>query len=134
MAEDSSRLGQIELFGGGEKTRARRPRLTRSKREALRLLAEKRKTLLREARRIAYQIGEREEGITTQDLLAEMIRRSLLSEDDLSTDQRFIGAIFSRKDFREDFEPIGFRIQANPRRNCHSAARRVWRLKDRGKA
>lgn len=100
---------------------------TRSKEEAYKLLKERRADLLARARQIAFELGRRPEGVTTQEVLAAMSKRGVFTKEDEELDRRFIGALFSNKIFAGLFETIGYRTQANPGRNCHAAPRRIWK-------
>jgi hypothetical protein len=98
-----------------------------SKEEAHEILKERRARLLAMARGLAYELGQRDRGVTTQEILVEMERRDMMDDEDRALDQRWIGALWGTNDMRADFERVGYRIQKNEARNCHAAPRPVWR-------
>ncbi len=109
------------------------PRLfpTQSKEEAHELLRKRRQRLLAAARDLAYELANRRQGVTTQEILATMDARGIMDEEDRRLDQRWIGALWARNAMKEDFDLIDHRVQENKGRNCHAAPRAVWRLKCR---
>jgi hypothetical protein len=101
---------------------------TKSKEEALDLLAHARADLLVKARKFALQLAQSRGEICALEVRIAMEKRGLLTSGEMALDGRWIGVLFSD---RRTWEGTGRHVQMGYRkRNVHVAARKLWRLRD----
>ena len=101
----------------------------RNEEEAIDMLAETRRRLIRDGYEVAVELARIQGAVHSQMVLSEMELRGLFRESDEALPRNWTANVFKGKEFKDTWEPCGYVKIGDASRNTHAAVRRLWKLK-----